>query len=101
MTSNTPVSSHGRFNEDGDWVAQQVFSSADLQMSPEEYAARHAHLLGCFSLHFYRYRDPVLSAWVRRLAEIHSSEDEIERCRQKFLTPEELATVRSQEGKGF
>jgi hypothetical protein len=70
-------------------------------MSPEEYTARHAHLLGCFSLHSYRYRDPVLGAWVRRLGEILSSEDEVERCRQEFLTPEELTIVRKQEREGL
>jgi len=43
-----------RFDEEGDWIAQQFFSPADRQLSPEEYAARHAQLLGCFSFHRYR-----------------------------------------------
>ena len=101
MTTDTPTSSDSRFNEEGDWIAQQFFSPADLRMSPEEYAARHAHLLGCFSFHLYRYRDPVLGAWVRRLGEILSTEGEVERCQQRFLTPEELATVRKQQAEGF
>src|SRR5262249_49246344 len=88
-------------NEEGDWIAQQMLSPSDLQMSPEEYAARRAHLWGCFSLHRYRYRDPALGKWVRRLGEILSSEDEIERCRRRFLTPEELATVRQQAAEGL
>jgi hypothetical protein len=101
MTTNRTVESDGRFDEEGDWIARQFVSPADLQLSPEEYAARHAHLLGCFSFHLYRYRDPVLGAWVRRLGEILSTEGEVERCRRLFLTPEELATVRKQQAEGF
>ena len=101
MTTSTHLASNNRFNEEGDWIAQQFFSSTDLQRSPEEYAARHAHLLGCFSFHFYRYRDPVLGAWVRRLGEILSTEGEVERCRQRILTPEELIAVRQQQVGGF
>jgi hypothetical protein len=101
MSANPSVLPEGRFNEEGDWIAQQFFSAGDLQLSPEEYAARHAHLLGCFSLHFYHYRDPTLGTWVRRLGEILSTEGEVERCRQQFLTPEELATVRKLEAEGF
>jgi hypothetical protein len=101
MTTNTPALTANRFNEEGDWIAQQFFSPDNLQMFPEEYAARHAHLLGAFSFHLYRYRDPALGAWVRRLGEILAPEDEVERCRQRFLTPEELATVRKQQAEGF
>jgi hypothetical protein len=101
MTPNTPTSSNDRFAEEGDWIAQQFFSPEDLRMSPEEYVARHAHSLGCFSFHFYRYRDATLGAWVRRVGEILSTEQEVEQCRQRFLTPEELATVRRQEAEGF
>lgn len=75
--------------EEGDWIARQFLSREDLLLSPEEYAARSAHLWGCFSLHRYQYADPDLGAWVRRLAEILSSEEEIERCRRRFLRPEE------------
>jgi hypothetical protein len=70
-------------------------------MSPEEYAARHAQSWGCFSLHQYHYRDAALGAWVRRLGEILSNADELEQCRQRFLTPDELAAVRKQEAEGL
>jgi hypothetical protein len=101
MTVNTPTSSDSRFAEEGDWIAQQFFSPTELQMSPEEYAARHAHALGCFSFHFYRYRDPALGAWVRRVGEILSTEGEVERYQQQFLSSEELATVRRQAAEGL
>lgn len=96
---NSEVS--GRSLEEGDWIARQFLSPVDLQISPEEYAARHAHLWGCFSLHQYRYSNPEMAAWVRRLGDILASAEEIERCRQRFLTPEELAAVRLEEGEDF
>src|SRR2546430_14317732 len=101
MTPNTPTSSDSRFNEEGDWIARQFFSPEDLRMSPEEYVARHAQALGNFSFHFYRYGDAALGAWVRRVGEILSTEGEVERCRQQFLSLEELATVRRQEAEGL
>lgn len=70
-------------------------------MSPEEYAARHAHQWGCFSLHQYRYADPALEAWVRRLGEILISKAEIEKYRHRFLTAEELASVKRDEAEEF
>ena len=94
MSDNDDSKLSDRSCQEGDWIARQFLSPADLQMTPEEYAARHAHLWGCFSLHQYRYADPVLGAWVRRLGEILYSEEEIERCRHRFLTPEELAVMR-------
>src|ERR1700722_37091 len=97
MTPNTPTSSASSFNEEGDWIAQQFFSPEDRRLSPEEYVARHAHALGCFSFHFYRYRDPALGTWVRRVGEILSTEGEVERCRERFLSLEERAAVRRQE----
>jgi len=99
MTANIADPSDDRFNEEGDWLARQFLSPTELQMSPEEYAARHAHLWGCFSLHRYRYHDPVLGVWVRRVGEILSTEGEIERCQARFLTTEELVNVRRQEAK--
>jgi len=91
----------GRFDCEGDEIARHFFSEDDLRMSPEEYAARQAHNWALFSAHLYRYRDAALGAWVRRLGEILSSEEEVERCRQRFLTPEELADVRRQASEGF
>lgn len=90
-----------RFSEEGDWLARQFFSAEDLQMTPEEYAARHGHRWGGFSLHRYHYRDPILAAWVGRLGEILSTEGELDRCRQRFLAPNELAEVQRQEAEAF
>jgi hypothetical protein len=99
MTANALPSMDSRFTEEGDWIAQHFFSPADLQSSPEEYVARHAHALGCFSFHLYRYRDAALGVWVRRVGEILSADGEVERCRERFLSREELATTRQQQSE--
>jgi hypothetical protein len=101
MQARTDCASVHRFDEEGDWTARQFFSPETLQLSPEVYAARNAHNWACFALHRYRYQDPVLGAWVRRVGELLHDHDELERCRQRFLTPEELAEVRRQEAEGF
>ncbi len=41
-------------------------------LSSNEYAARQAHLILCFSLDQYRYRDVVLQAWIHSLGAILS-----------------------------
>lgn len=101
MPADPRSSSEERFQEEGDWIARQFFSPTDLQMLPEEYAARYGHRWGCFSLHRYRYRDPLLAAWIGRLGEILSAEGQLERCRQHFLKPDELAEVQKQEAEAF
>ena len=69
--------------------------------TPEEYVARHAQALGCFSFHLYRYCDVALGAWARRVGELLSTEAEFERCRERFLSSEELAAVHRQEVEGL
>jgi len=97
----TSASPKDRFDSEGDWLARQFFSAADLQMSPEEYAARQAHRWDLFSFHLYRYQDPILGAWVRRVGEIlFGAEEEIESLRHHYLTTEELAEVRRVEAEG-
>lgn len=85
----------------GDWLARQFFSPEELQMSPEEYAARHAHLWGCFSLHEYDYDDVALGVWVRRLGEILQSPTDLEQCRLDYLTPMERVDILQQEAEDF
>jgi hypothetical protein len=101
MATNSTTPSDGRFDEEGDWIARQFFSPSDRRLSPEEYVARHAHALGCFSFHLYRYRDHALGAWVHRVGELLPTEGEVERCQERFLSPEELATARRQQGEGL
>jgi hypothetical protein len=86
-----------RFDEEGDWIVRQFIPPADLQLKPEEYVARHAHSLGAFSFHFYRFNDPVLGAWVRRVGELLASEEAVKRCREQFLSPDELVIALRQD----
>jgi hypothetical protein len=82
-------------------MARVFFSEDDLRMTPEEYAARHGHEWECFGLRLYRYRDPALGAWVRRLGEILFDGAELERCRRRILTAEEYAEVKRREAEEF
>lgn len=65
-------------------------------MSPEEYVARHAHALGNFAFHIYRYRDEILGDWVREVGKILADDQVVEKCRERFLSADEQAMVRRQ-----
>jgi hypothetical protein len=69
------------------------------QMSPEEFAARNAADIACFSLDDYRYQDTALDAWIMRLGEILADWKWVNECRKKYLTDEEMrrALERDQE----
>ena len=95
MNPDASSTTGGRCDEEGDWIVRQFIAPADLQRPPEEYVARHAHSLGAFSFHLYRFRDPGLGAWVRRVGELFASEEEVERCRERFLSPDDLANARA------
>ena len=97
MTPDASATTGVRFDEEGDWIVRQFVSPADLRLEPEEYVARHAHALGGFSFHLYRFRDPGLGAWVHRVGELLASQEEVERCRERFLSPDELAVARRQD----
>jgi hypothetical protein len=88
-----------RFDREGDWDVLQLFSDADRALPPEEYAARRGHLWLCFSFHRYRYRDPALGAWVKRVGELLFDDDELERWRRRLLTPEERAEIARQQAE--
>jgi hypothetical protein len=101
MPPNAPSIPDARFAEDGDWIARRFFSPDDLRLSPDEYVARHAHALGSFSFHLYRYSDPALGTWVRRVGELLAEDGGVERCQESFLSPKELADVRRQQAEGL
>lgn len=58
-------------------------------MPPELYAARRAHLVGCFSFHEYSYRDTELDRWISRFGEIYDDGQKLDACRRKHLTKAE------------
>jgi hypothetical protein len=96
MQPQLEEATRSRFDREGDWEALQLFSEADRSMSPEEYAARRSHLWDCFALHFYRYRDPILGTWVRRVGELFDNPQEVQKLRERLLTNKELAEIERQ-----
>jgi len=79
--------------------AKELFPYGD--MSPEEYVARLAHTIGCSSFDLYRYRDRDLEAWIHRAHQLLGNLAEIERCRLRHLTPEELERIHREERSHF
>jgi len=59
-------------------------------VSPEEWAARHAQDLVCFSGGEYCYADPLLDAWVQRLDAILFMPGAVDACRRHYLTADEM-----------
>jgi hypothetical protein len=90
-----------RFDREGDLDALHFFSESDRGLTPEEYAARHLHKWGCFALHFYRYRDPVLGDWVRRVGELFDHPEELDNVRERLLTADERETIEREAAAGF
>jgi len=71
-----------------------------VTQSPEEYAARNAHLWVSFSFDDYRYRDPVLNTWIQRLGDIffgRNGAPSISKLREKYLTLEERQHLEAEE----
>ncbi len=64
-------------------------------MSPEEYAGRYSHGMLCFGLHTINYDDPELEDWLTRLAHILRDEEHVEKLREKYLSPDELAKIKA------
>lgn len=62
-------------------------------MSPAEYAARHSHLIGEFTLDRRQYPDPGFNQWISALGSILSSSLKVQECRQQYLTPAERADI--------
>ncbi len=57
-----PLADPGRQQMAADFFAEGL--------SPQEFAARYAHKIFCFSLDDGRYADPALDAWISRLGDI-------------------------------
>jgi len=86
MTSSTndprPLASQG--------MESDVRQRFPREMSPEEYAARHAGSIMEFSFGRFRYRDPDLDRWIYRLQEILMDWKLVTACRERYLTADEL-----------
>jgi hypothetical protein len=89
-----PLAEHGR-----EELAKELFPYHD--MTPEKYAALHAHTIACSSFDLYRYRDRELEAWVHRVHQILGNLAEVERCRRTYLTSEEIARIQEEKEQPF
>ena len=96
MNARLSTIPRGVIDEDGDWGVRQFVAPADLERTPEEYVARHAHALGGYSFHLYHFSNPVLGAWVRRVGELLASDEMVEQCRQQYLSQAEAELARRQ-----
>jgi len=71
-----------------------------FDMSPDEYAARHAHKWYCFSYDDYRYSDGYVERWIQRLGDIlfrREGAPSLDELRARYLTDEERLKIEEQE----
>ena len=83
------------------WYAARMAEWLSEGLVPEEWAARHAHELACWSGGGYRYADPTLDAWVRRLAAVLWIPGATAVCQRHFLTEAEIAPISEREWQRF
>lgn len=67
-------------------------------MTPEEFAARFSHKLGCFSVPYAVHLDPELEAWTQRLTEIIYEAGLVEKLRKLYLSDEEIQAIKEDDG---
>lgn len=65
-------------------TALELFPFRDL--SPDVWAARHAHEVRWFNFHQFRYRDRLLDAWLCSLGRLLTSPTELEAARRRHLS---------------
>jgi hypothetical protein len=86
--SDLPLADPGR--------VEQVRSMVAEGLSPEEYAARWAHKIDCFSLDEYAYEDAALHAWIHALGAIvfgKPGAPALDELRRRLLTPAEREAI--------
>lgn len=72
-----------------------------LTMSPEEYVARKAHVIGAFSCHRTKLKDERLKAWLQRVFDLLIDRERLPALRCQFLTPEEVADIEAVGDSGW
>jgi hypothetical protein len=83
---------HGAGPSEG--LEQSVREMMATGLSPEEYAARHGHLMVLCGGLRNQFRDAEVTRWARRLVEVLESPRLLARCRRTYLTPNERAERR-------
>jgi hypothetical protein len=76
----------------------------NLELPPEEFAARYGHEFAMFNFDKYRYRRPGMNEWVQALAEVFLAPglaERLRRLRERYLTPEEIQRAEEYERDPF
>jgi uncharacterized protein (TIGR02452 family) len=84
-------------NEEQEKLAVSLFR---LDLSPEEYAARHAHEFVMFSFGRWSYRTPGMTEWVQQLDAFFFAPGLAKRLRalrERYLSPAEIEAVEARE----
>jgi len=90
--TDLPIADPGREAD-----ARRIFP---FDMSPDEYAARHAHEWYCFSFDDYRYADPAMERWIQRLGDIlfrREGTPSLNELRARYLTADERRAIEKRE----
>jgi hypothetical protein len=84
--------------------AERLFSGYK-QITPEEWAARYAHTVGCSAFGDFKYRNSDLGGWIYRLHEIFDRQlhfpDEIDSYKRQYLSSEEIAKIQREKEGSF
>jgi len=88
MIDDLPLAS-----EEQEETAKDLFQ---IEIDPEEYAARWAHKIGCSSFDCFCYRDKKLGAWIQKLHKILRGQytKTIEELRKEYLSEEEIIRIK-------
>lgn len=87
-----------------EWEEMDFKLFRKLELSPEEFAARHGHEFATFNFHERRYRRAGMNEWVQQLAELFLAPglpERLRRLREKYLTPEEIRQAEEYERDPF
>ena len=84
-------------DEEKDW--KEYFNYPDF--SPELWAAKFGHNIGCGDLRKYSFPDKTFQTWVHRLFEILHTPGQTADLRKNLLTDQEQKTIRDEIESGF
>jgi hypothetical protein len=98
MSTNDPPD-RPRADPERERFAREFFPTDS--MSADEYAARHAADMACFSCDEFTYEDATLDAWIQRLGAILRDPQLLDECRKRFLTRKERARMIARANEEF
>ncbi len=75
-------------------TAANVRRLMDQAPSAEEWSARHGRRTLVFGYDYDHFADPAMQEWVRRVGEIIRSDALLREMEERYLTPEEVASIR-------